>query len=182
MRPVLITPPATEPVSLAEAKLYLRIDQDDEDDLIRALVIAARLLVEAASGRMLIDQGWRIVLDRWPAGGVVRQVTGVRVRDAAGAAAELAASAVVLEIGADPPMLRVEQPVPPPGLSSGGIEIDLLVGFGPGPAQTPEGLRQAMLALCARWFERRGDDLDGPAARLPAQVMALVQPHRMMRL
>ena len=126
MRPVLITPPATEPVSLAEAKLYLRIDQDDEDDLIRALVVAARLLVEAASGRMLIDQGWRIVLDRWPAGGVlrlplspVRQVTGVRVRDAAGAAAELAASALVLEIGADPPMLRVAQPVPPPGLPSG---------------------------------------------------------------
>lgn len=189
MRPVLITPPATEPVLLAEAKLYLRIDHDDEDDLIRALVTAARQLVEAASGRMLIDQGWRIVLDRWPAGGVlrlplspVRQVTGVRVRDAAGAAAELAASALALEIGADPPMLRVEQSVPPPGLPSGGIEIDLLVGFGPGPAQTPEGLRQAMLALCGRWFERRGDDLDGPAARLPAQVMALVQPHRMMRL
>lgn len=189
MRPVLIAPPAAEPVSLAEAKLYLRIDHDDEDDLIRALVTAARLLVEAASGRMLVDQGWRIVLDRWPPGGVirlplspVRQVTAVRVRDAAGVAAELAPSALRIEVGADPPVLRVEQSLPPPALPRAGVEIDLVAGFGPAPMDVPQGLRQAVLALCAQWFERRGDDPDGPAARLPAQVMALVQPHRMMRL
>ena len=53
-------------------KAYLRVDRRwPQDELIAGLVKAARLMVEAASRRVLIEQQWRVVLERWPAGGTV---------------------------------------------------------------------------------------------------------------
>ena len=73
MIPIFISGPAVEPITLAEMKAYLRVDDDDfaQDDLIAGLIRAARLMVEAASRRILIEQSWRVVLDRWPAGGTI---------------------------------------------------------------------------------------------------------------
>ena len=62
----LITAPATEPVSLADAKLHLRVDGSDEDDLITALIQASREAAEHQLGRALITQEWERVLDAFP--------------------------------------------------------------------------------------------------------------------
>jgi uncharacterized phiE125 gp8 family phage protein len=187
MSPVLVAPPLDEPVSLAEAKLYLRIDGDDEDDLVTTLVNAARLLVEAASGRQLIAQTWRLTLERWPLGPVrlplspVLSVAGARLRGADGQAAAIAGVSGVVIPGSDPPMVLLAAaptPAPPPGSR---IEIDVVAGFG-AAADVPAPLRQAILALTARWFEHRGDQTAGPDAALPSDVMALVAPYRRARL
>ena len=52
------SPPAVEPVSLAEATAHLRVETDDENDLISSLIVNARQQVEAATGLALITQGW----------------------------------------------------------------------------------------------------------------------------
>ena len=62
----LITPPAGEPVSLAEAKLHLRVDFDDDDSLIQVLISAARQAAETLTNRQLITARWRMVLDSFP--------------------------------------------------------------------------------------------------------------------
>ena len=63
----LLAGPAEEPVSLADAKAFLRVDDTAEDGLITTLVSAARLHVESVTGRAMIFQSWRLVLDAWPA-------------------------------------------------------------------------------------------------------------------
>jgi uncharacterized phiE125 gp8 family phage protein len=65
MAAILIEEPAIEPLTLAEAKSFLRVEHSADDDLIGALIKAARSEVESATRRALITQGWRIALDCW---------------------------------------------------------------------------------------------------------------------
>lgn len=58
-----VSDPDIEPVTLAEMKLHLRcFESTTEDDLITALIVAAREWVEDYTGRALIDQTWRLTL------------------------------------------------------------------------------------------------------------------------
>jgi uncharacterized phiE125 gp8 family phage protein len=58
--------PGDEPVSLDLAKAHLRVDIDDEDELIAHQVATAREYVEAQTGRALMTQTWKLWLDRFP--------------------------------------------------------------------------------------------------------------------
>lgn len=189
MTPIALTAPALEPVSLDEAKAFLRLDQAEEDGLLGTLITAARLMIEAASSRMLVDQSWRIVLDRWPDSGEIRlplspvhAITAARVYDAAGLAQTVSASALRLDGAADPPLICVVASVPPIGRAHAAIEIDVVAGYGAAVATVPALLRQAVLQLAARWFEQRGEVVAGDAAGLPREILALVAPFRRARL
>jgi uncharacterized phiE125 gp8 family phage protein len=187
MTPLLIAGPAVEPLTLAEMRLYLRLDDSAEDDLVAALIKAARLLVEGACGRQLIAQTWRLPLNRWPPGRAVLlplspllSVARVRVYDLAGAGTDLAAPLYRADTAADPPRVVVEAAAPEPGRAFAGIEIDIVAGFGTAAADVPAPLVQAIRLLVARWFESRGD---GPAdAALPPDLAALVAPYRIRRV
>ena len=60
MKMKLITPPAQEPITLEEAKIYLRVDHDDEDALIEQLITAAREFCEQYQSRVYGEQTWEI--------------------------------------------------------------------------------------------------------------------------
>ena len=47
MNMILLTGPSLEPVTLAEMKLWLKIDGSEDDNVINALIVSARLSVEA---------------------------------------------------------------------------------------------------------------------------------------
>lgn len=189
MTPLIIQPPTVEPVTLSDMKDYLRLDGAQEEALVATLITAARLMVEAMSGRMLIDQGWRIVLDAWPKGDAlrlplspVRQLVAARVFDGAGLPQPVPVEALVLEPGNDPPVLRRLAALPAPGRAYAGIEIDVLAGYGAAPAQVPAPLLQAIRMLVARWFEQRGDVVARDGEALPPPIAALLQPWRKVRL
>ncbi len=44
MSSLLLTAPAVEPLSLAEAKAFLRVENTDDDDVISALIAGSRNL------------------------------------------------------------------------------------------------------------------------------------------
>lgn len=60
------TAPAIEPVTLAELKLFARIDGTDEDSLLEGFIGAARQAAEPYLGRALIEQSITMKMDWWP--------------------------------------------------------------------------------------------------------------------
>ena len=82
---------------LIEAKAHLRLDGDDEDNLIGALIAAARVAVETEIRRVLIAQSWRAITEGWPADGVTLpiqpalSVETLRAIGSSGATTELSA-------------------------------------------------------------------------------------------
>jgi uncharacterized phiE125 gp8 family phage protein len=107
MAATLLVPPATEPWTVADAKSFLRVETDDDDVLIAALITSARGQVEALTRRGLITQTWRLVLDGWPRDGRIaprlaplRAVTAARIYDAAGNAVAIDVERFVVDVAA----------------------------------------------------------------------------------
>jgi uncharacterized phiE125 gp8 family phage protein len=189
MRRILTNPPAVEPLTLAEAKRWLRVDHAEDDGLIQSLIRMARERVEGRTGRALLAQGWKLILDRWPADGLLRlpvfpalSVTAVRLIDAAGVATLASPTLYRLEPGEEPPLVSLDNPTPP-GRPRSGIEIDLVAGYGTAPEHCPEPLRQALRLILADAYERRGPERADKARPVDvAEAERLIAPYRALHL
>ena len=189
MSSILLTGPAVEPLALADAKAYLRVEHDDDDELIAALLSGARINVETDTRRALITQTWRIVRDTWPYDGrlailpaPLQQISAARVYDSAGSTHAVDTQAFVID-KASGVLAFAPCSLPLPGRASAGIEVDVKVGYGDAPADVPEPLRQAIRLLLAHWYENRGLAAIGhQVAVLPASVAALIAPFRVLSL
>jgi len=191
MPAILLAPPTVEPITLAEAKSFLRVAHGDDDGLIAALIAAARAHVETATRRALLAQTWRIVRDAWPAGGRIAvapapliAVTAARVRDDNGDAHAIDTGAFSFAAGAVPAALAfVPWSLPAPGVADDGIEIDVELGHGTSAAAVPPPLVHAVRLLTAHWYEHRGILSSGAAgAPLPVSITALMAPFRVVSL
>lgn len=158
----ILAPPAEEPVSLAEAKAFLRVTHDAEDALIGRLVTAARQRIEAELGLALVETGFTETLDAWAltrtgaarlSRGPLLSVEEIRVDgevlDEDRYAARLATRpGLVAPDGAG---------LPNPQSVHGGVEIDFTAGFG-AAEDVPAPLCQAILVLAAHAYEHREDE------------------------
>jgi uncharacterized phiE125 gp8 family phage protein len=181
--------PAVEPVTLSEVKAHLRIDGTSEDDLLTGLVRAARQDVERSTGLALIDQSWRLVLDRWPASGTVplrihpvREVLSVTLYGSEGEASLLAPESYQVDTLSRP--ARVHAETAPPALRAmNGVEIDFSAGFGESGTDVPDLLRRAILLLVAHWYEfRAGFGPDDQPVSYPAGYERMIVGYRAGRL
>jgi uncharacterized phiE125 gp8 family phage protein len=87
---VMVTPPASEPVTLSQAKAFLRIDSTADDDTITTAITAARQFAEHYLRAVLLPQSWdftianpcdiRLTLPLGPA----QSITSITLRDEAG--------------------------------------------------------------------------------------------------
>jgi uncharacterized phiE125 gp8 family phage protein len=188
---LLTSGPALEPVSLADAKMHVRVDGSDEDALVTSLIITARMSLEASLGLALINQTWTLVRDDWPRGAAVKlplwpvqSVAFARVLAADGTPSNLLPAAYVLEgRGLPPRFVRTGLSWPKPGRVAGGIEISFVAGFGPAATDVPLPIRQALLLLIAHWYEHREPlEIGATDAPIPKPVSDLMAPFRAVQI
>ncbi|NLS02859.1 hypothetical protein HGP14_05670 [Rhizobium sp. P32RR-XVIII] len=185
----LTAPPLAEALTLADVKVHLRLDGNEEDALLTSLIRVAREHLERVTGLCLMTQGWRLYLDSVPeeggiqiAKGPVQAIEGVTLYDASGEEVSLPLTGHMLDGNARPARLVLNQNVNF-GRAINGIEIDFSAGFGESGADVPDVLKRAMLMHVAQMFAFRGAVAvaDQPAD-IPAGYDRLIAPFLMRRL
>jgi uncharacterized phiE125 gp8 family phage protein len=191
MPSILITPPVAEPLTLADAKHFIRVEHDADDDLIAALTAGARIHVEAQTRRALMTQTWRLTRDVWPASGrlpvlpvPLRELVSAAIWRADGTLQTIDVDAFAIDRASAPAILAfARRAMPAPGRLAAGIEIEIEAGYGDAPEDVPEPLRQAIRLLVAHWYENRGVIAAGGEVPLfTATVNALIAPYRVVSL
>ncbi|MND21708.1 Phage gp6-like head-tail connector protein [compost metagenome] len=182
----LVTPPALEPVTVADARAFLRISTESEDDILRRVIKTARELVEAETGLALIDQTWRLRVDRWPRSGRLalfkypaKAVTAVVAYQPDGSAISMEPEEFMLQHGRRPQRVYMAQY--PDAQSFCGLEVDFIAGFGETGVEVPDAIKQAILTLAAHLYENRAG-LDSKQAELPPMVGQMVDSWRRISL
>lgn len=141
MKLKLIDITGTEPVSLADARKHLRIDDDiiSDDDFIEALISAAREHAEKMTGRSFMLQTWEGALDCFPGdriklpNGPVRAIVSVTSIDPTGSETTLSGSLYVLNDYGLVPELCLKPGQSWPAIQSGAInpvKIRYEAGYG----------------------------------------------------
>jgi uncharacterized phiE125 gp8 family phage protein len=188
---VLTAAPEREPVSVSEAKDYLRIDSAVEDPVVASLILAARLHIEGALDIAMMSQSWSLFLDCWPEDGCVpiplgplKSVDSVKVYDADDAAQTVSPETYAVDLSSlRPRLVRQAGAVwPQPGRAANAIEIAVTAGYGDAPDQVPQPIRQAVLMLVAHWYQEREPIVFDKPDALPHGIADLLKPYRQVRL
>ena len=176
--------PAVEPVSLAEAKLHLRVDADDENGLIDGLITMARRQAELISRRAFVTRTYEAQLDHWPYDGCIElaypplvSVTHIKYIDYVGAEHTMPALDYLVDAHREPGRIRLNWDAswPPEMLRpAAAVSIRYVAGYGD-PEDVPEIYRQAILLLIGHFYEHREPVVVGTiTAQIPMTVEALL--------
>ena len=194
----LVSGPSIEPVSLDEAKAWLRVTHDDENSLIEDLIAAARARVEHATGLALITQQFEEILDGWPshrlsgfgrafalARGPVQNVETVSILNRDGGVTLWDSNEYRFEPGVSGRLVAVyPHTLPRPEVPVAGVELSFTAGYGGSVGDVPEPLREAVLNLVGDAYgnvepaESAGRGREG----LSERVYSLIAPYRRVTL
>lgn len=199
----LVTAPATEPVTLTEAKAHCRVSGTDEDTLITSYLLAARRHLEAETRRAFVTQTWDWTIDyRWPCIwdrhyqfhrpqitvplAPLQSVTSISYVDEAGDTQVLATDqyrVTQLNNARAEGLIEPAYDVSWPTLreQTAAVTVRMVCGYGHASNPMPEELRQAMLLLIGHWYNvREAVNIGNIVNESPLSVASLVFPYRLI--
>ena len=184
---------AAEPVSLSDARHWLRISHDADDALLIKLIRAAREAVEQQTGLALIRQSWTETLDHWPqarlsgCGQAFRlarrpliTVDAVHVRDRSGQLQLWDPAEYRVETGEAARLIALLPFSLPASDRPGGIEIAFTAGFGDAADSVPAPLVEAVLRVLSQSYG--ADRGEGASSPQDPQIQRLLAPFQRWRL
>lgn len=178
------TPPESEPVSVAEAKMHLRVSHDDEDALIGRLIEAAREWCEAYQCLCYISQTLEAYIDRVVPATIllprrpVQSVVSITYIDKTEQTQTLDAEAYRVDAisGIVRPSYGTSWPDVLP--VSQAMTIEYIAGYGDASV-VPRSVKQAILLLVGHLYENRESEVIGTiTSPLKFSVEALLSHNR----
>lgn len=170
-----VTPPSSEPVSLALAKTHLGVAHDADDTWIAAAIAGARELTEKHCGRRWLTQTLRLTLNDWPdclaeddpsydAEGRIRlpvepvqSISSVKYLDEDKVLTTVDADDTDTWLDHSPPLVGPDVDSdgwPTVGDYMGAVRVEFVAGSATG-AEVPPAVIPAMLLCVADWYEAR---------------------------
>lgn len=185
----LISPPGAEPLTLTEAKLHLRVEHTVDDDLITALIQAARERCEHLLGRALITQTWARVLDAFPAAEIelgmppVQSISSVVYVDGAGDSQTMPSTDYSLDNTTEPGWVLPSEDLgnwPTTLDTANAVTVTFVTGFGATGAAVPAAVRAWLKMEVGTMYKHRESIVAGVSvAELPGGFHErLLDPYR----
>lgn len=179
---VVTSEPAIEPVSLSTAKLHCKIDVNDDDSLVSALITTARRWCESRLGQQLITATRKLYLDGFPCHEIVlpyaplQEVSSVTYVDTAGTTQTWSSTLYDVDAVSKPGRIRPKwsQVWPFARSQMNSICVTYTCGYGLTEASVPASIRQAMLLLIGHLYENRESTIDTALKEIPNGVESLL--------
>ncbi len=197
---VLKTSPTSEPVSLAEAKNFLRIIDSDDDALINSLIIAVRQKAETWMRRALITQTWTLWLDASPDGlnlsiplSPLQSVTYIKSYNLVNVASTFDVIKYFVDTASTPGRVALNdgQTWPTALRRINAMEVEFVAGFGPA-SNVPETIKQGILQWIKLLFANKSklyesDEstsglLESNRLAIPPAVIVLWEPYKLLKI
>lgn len=167
----LITPPITEPITLAEVKGFLRVDDATEDGFISSIIAASREYCEGFQNRAYNTQTWELWLDAWPCKSCIQMprpplqaVTSIKCYGTDNAEYTMAPGDYFVDSKSEPGrvVLTYGKSWPSTALRTvNGVVVTFTAGY----TTIPEKVKQAIRLLIGHWFENREAAVLGAISR-----------------
>lgn len=179
----LVTPPAQEPITYAQAKAFLRLPDDTEQAYVASLCAAARQKLEGDTGLRLITQTWDLYFDLFPQDTgrqmisqgwdpywsiypqdtvylpfePLQSVSSIKTTAIDGTVTTLDASNYTVDLTGVPPRVRLSNSGAWPGnlQRTSAVVMRCVCGFGTDGTSVPAPLLQAMYQVIAAWYMYR---------------------------
>lgn len=189
----LVSAPSVEPLTLTEAKLYLRVDSTTENSLITGMIVAARQWVETYTRRALITQTWDfryqsfmdtrepLILPKAP----LQSVTSITYLDEDGVSQTLASSNYTVRTlsgaTAGRGYIELNDDVSLPSLYTDAIApviVRAVCGYGVA-VDVPDGIKMAIYLMLGDLYEQRQETMMSVSSKTKTTIERLMGPYRL---